>query len=253
MTASPHILKKTWILLAILTCGFSVIWLLPDQQAMVPSRLAQELPAEVDGWQGELRQVGEAELKILAGDTSFARRHYVNPDPNSPGVEVSVVFSGKDINNSLHRPEVCLRAQGWNFVRERSILLKGVMPDGGDLPVREIVCVRPRIKHEGVDPPLNKFGQPVYDKRIQYYTFFGSEKIVSGHYQRTWEDIKARIVGGFDQRWAYATFSVPVTSIYEEQGVFAGVKSLDDDQAAQLMQNFIKTLLPEVLDHPAGK
>lgn len=245
-------LKRTWILLLVLTVGFSSIWALPKQKQMVLSRLSPILPEQVAGWDSEVRQVGERELKLLAKDTSFARRGYDSPAlPDFRGVEVSVVFSGKDINNSLHRPEICLRAQGWNFVQERSIKLKGVMPDGSDLPVREIVCVRPRTKMNGIDPPTNKQGDPLYDRRIQYYTFFGSEEIVSGHYARTWVDVKTRVVGGYDQQWAYATFSSTVTSAYREQGFLNNdEKVYDDQQTAAVMADFIKKLLPKVLDQP---
>ena len=248
-----HDLKKLatrlWILLGVLTLGFSMIWLLPRQKEMVVSRLAKELPDSIAGWNSRKQQVSDEEKKVLADDTEFSRRHYDNPAlPGFNGVEVSVVFSGKDINNSLHRPEVCLRAQGWNFVRERSIIIPGILPGGEDLPVRELACVRPRVKHEGVEPPKNKDGEPVYDMRIQYYTFFGAEKIVSGHYDRTFADIEARLLHGYDQQWAYATFSVGVTSVYRDQGFnIPDDQVYDQQQSTQIMQELMKNLLPDVV------
>ena len=251
-----HDIKKLvvrlWVLLALLTVGFSLIWLLPKQKEMVISRLSKNLPETVAGWDSEKRQVSEEERKVLAGDTEFARRFYYNDALSGfGGVEVSVVFSGKDINNSLHRPEVCLRAQGWNFTQQRSIIIPGVLSDGGDLPVREIVCVRPRTKQGDVEPPKNKDGEPVYDKRIQYYTFIGAREMVSGHYDRTFEDIKARLIGGYDQQWAYATFSTGVTSVYRDQGFNIPDEQVYDDEAStKIMQAFIKSLLPKVLNAP---
>lgn len=241
--------KRLWVLLGVLTLGFSMIWLLPRQKEMVVSRLSKDLPETIAGWQSRKTQVSDEEKKVLADDTEFSRRHYGNSMlPGFNGVEVSVVFSGKDINNSLHRPEVCLRAQGWNFVRERSIVIPGMLADGEDLPVRELVCIRPRIKHEGVEPPKNKDGEPVYDMRIQYYTFFGAEKIVSGHYDRTFADIEARLLKGYDQQWAYATFSVGVTSVYRDQGFnIPDDQVYDEEQSIQMMQEFMKKLLPQVV------
>ncbi|MFC5050686.1 exosortase-associated EpsI family protein [Rubritalea spongiae] len=243
------ITKRLWVLLVILAVGFSSIWLLPKQKEMAVSRLSKDLPVSLDSWTSEKREVSAAELKILAEDTEFARRFYKDTtNQGFAGVEVSVVFSGKDINNSLHRPEVCLRGQGWNFVRERSIVIPNVFEDGSGLPVREIVCVRPRVAHDGVEPPKNMFGEPVYDKRIQYYTFFGAEKIVSGHYDRTFVDIQARLLKGYDQQWAYATFSVPVTSVYREQGFqIPDEQVFDEAQSAELMEEFMRKLLPEVV------
>lgn len=243
------ITKRLWVLLVILVVGLSSIWLLPKQKEMAISRLSKNLPVSVDSWTSEKREVSPAELKILAADTEFARRFYTDTsNKDFSGIEVSVVFSGKDINNSLHRPEVCLRGQGWNFTRERSIVIPNVFVDGSGLPVREIVCVRPRVKHNGVEPPKNKFGEPVYDKRIQYYTFFGAEEIVSGHYDRTFADIEARLLQGYDQQWAYATFSVPVTSVYREQGFkIPDDQVFDEAQSAERMEEFMRKLLPQVV------
>lgn len=238
------------MLFAMLAIGFSLIWLLPNQKEMEPSRLSHNLPENFDEWKSIAREVSPQERKILAEDTEFARRFYYDPAYSGwHGFEVSVVFSGKDINNSLHRPEVCLIAQGWKFTGERYISLKGVMPDGSDLPVKEIVCVRPRVAAEGEEVDRAKNGEPVYDKRIQYYTFIGSHSIVAGHYERTWQDIKDRILGGYDQQWAYATFSTMVTSAYEEQGVWDGsVAARDEEDTRSALTEFISELLPQIID-----
>ena len=249
MKEVKKITKRLWVLFGFLSLGFSMIWILPKQKEMVMSRLSQDLPELVAGWESKETQVSEREKKLLAPDTEFSRRSYYNPGlPRFGGIEVSVVFSGKDINNSLHRPEICLRAQGWNFMRERSLVIPGILAGGEDLPVREIVCIRPRVKHEGVEPPKNKDGDPIYDMRIQYYTFFGAEKIVSGHYERTFADIEARLLKGYDQQWAYATFSVGVTSVYRDQGFDIPASQVyDEEQSVQMMQELMKNLLPEVV------
>lgn len=246
MQNSSQRIKKLWILLVLLTAGFSSIWLLPEQGAIVASCLNHELPESLEEWNSQKRKVSEEELRVLADDTEFARRVYYKPEmPNSSQVEVSVVFSGKDINNSLHRPEVCLRAQGWNFLRERSIDIRGVLPGGGDLPVREIVCIYPKKTPEGA-PILNGKGETTYWKRIQYYTFFGADRIVSGHYDRTFEDIKGRLFGGYDQQWAYATFSVGVANTSESQT--AEEAAYEEEQGAALLKEFIAGFLPQVLE-----
>ena len=244
--------KRLWALVVVLALGFSSIWFLPEHEAMVPSLLAKELPENLDAWVSKKQPVSDAERKILAADTEFARRYYRNPEqPKFSGVEASVVFSGKDINNSLHRPEICLRAQGWNFLSERSLEIPGVLPDGETFPVREIVCVRPRVSQDGRDALKNKDGEPVYDKRIQYYTFFGANKIVSGHYDRTFEDIKGRLFGGYDQQWAYATFSVGVTSVYREQGFdIPDEAHFNEEESREKLEEFLGLLLPKVLPQP---
>ena len=247
--------KRLWILVLVLGLGFSSIWLLPKHDQMVPSLLVKDLPESLGSWVSKRQSVSDAERKILAADTEFARRYYQNrEDPHFTGVEASVVFSGKDINNSIHRPEICLRAQGWNFKSERSLKIPGVLPDGEGLPVREIVCVRPRIAADGGEVPQNKDGEPVYDKRIQYYTFFGADEIVSGHYERTFADIRGRLFGGYDQQWAYATFSVGVTSVYQDQGFeIPEEANFDAAQSREKLEEFLKLLLPKIVPHNKQK
>jgi hypothetical protein len=241
---------RLWGVFGVLAIGLSSVWLMPSQEEMKPSLLSTELPRAFNNWQSEKRSVSQAELTVLSSDTEFERRFYRSSALEGfAGVEVSFVFSGRDLNNSIHRPERCLRTQGWNFLRERSLVIPNVFADGSGLPVREIVCVRPRVRADGEAPPLNKFGEPIYDKRIQYYTFFGAEKIVSGHYERTFADIEARLLKGYDQQWAYATFSVPVTSVYKDQGFnIPDAQVFDEEQSALVMQDFIRELLPQVVN-----
>ena len=81
---------------------------------MRKSRLARHLPVEAGDWRGEEIEVTGRELEVLARDTEFERFRYVNAgDSSLPPLQASVVFSGKDMNTSIHRPEVCLRTQGW--------------------------------------------------------------------------------------------------------------------------------------------
>lgn len=243
MKNSSAMVKRLWILLVLLLGGFSSIWLLPEQGSIIPSQLSKDLPEALGDWASVKRVASKLERKVLADDTEFARRVYYDPSQlKGATVEVSVVFSGKDINNSLHRPEVCLRAQGWNLIRERSIVIPSALPDGTGLPVREIVCVHPQQSETG-EQIFDKNGQPLSVKRIQYYTFFGAHSIVSGHYDRTFEDIKGRLFGGYDQQWAYATFSIGVSTGDSAQ---ADAKNLEE--SSLFLQEFMKDFLPQVLE-----
>lgn len=232
--------KRLYILTALLALGFSSIWLLPKSGSMKLSKLARHLPIQFATMKGEKVTVTGEELRILAKDTEFERVQYVNlANPNQPVVEVSVVFSGKDINNSIHRPERCLQAQGWNFTKQRKVVLKSVFPNGDPLPMREIVCVK-EVRLED--------GREVNVMRVQYYTFFGHKKITEDHYGRTWQDIKDRLLRGYDQQWAYATFSMPVTQVYADQGLIDSSKAFTLEQTEEILADFIRTLAPLVID-----
>ena len=237
--------KRIYLLAVILAVGYSVIWLLPKAESMKPSRLSRHLPLQFELLEGARVTVTGEELNILAKDTEFERVQYVNRlDPRQPTVEVSVVFSGKDVNNSIHRPERCLKSQGWNFIKERKVIVQGAMPDGGDLPFREIVCSK---------PVSLKDGRVIEIQRVQYYTFFGHKTIPEGHYARTWADIKDRLFKGYDQQWAYATFSMPVTQIYADQGLADPSKVHTLEQTEQMLEDFIRKLAPLVIDRQIEK
>ncbi len=238
------ITKRIYTLTLLLAIGFSVIWMLPKSESMKISCLTRHLPMQFDSMRGKREQITGKELQILAKDTEFERIQYSNRDhPYHPAVEVSVVFSGKDLNNSIHRPERCLRSQGWNFVKERSITLENVFPDGSDLPLREIVCKKPVVREDG---------SSFEAMRAQYYTFFGHTGITESHYGRTFQDMKDRLFKGYDQQWAYATFSVPVTKIYADQGLMPdgpGVFNLE--QSEKILEDFVRKLAPLVVDRRA--
>ena len=235
------VVRRLYFLAAFLAVGFSIIWLLPKSESMKPSRLARNLPMQFASFQGKKVSVTGRELDILAKDTEFERASYANLDNRAhPAVQVSVVFSGKDINNSIHRPERCLTAQGWNFVKERKVVVKGAMPDGSDIPFREIVCVKP-VQLEN--------GKTIKTMLVQYYSFFGHSMITEDHYGRTLQDMKDRLFKGYDQQWAYATFSMPVTQIYADQGLTRpGRKTYTLEETEKILIDFIRQLAPLVVD-----
>src|SRR3954453_21250092 len=98
----------------VLLVGFSAVFLLPKSSKSSPAGIAMELPNYVGDWIGKDAEVTEREREVLANDTQFARKTYTNLAGDS--VYVSIVMSGDDMTNSIHRPERCLPAQGWNLL-----------------------------------------------------------------------------------------------------------------------------------------
>lgn len=223
---------------------------------MKESRLVRKLPQRFGSWVGAPREPGAEEKRILAKDTDFERMHYVSRGYGKAPVEVSLVFSGKNVSESIHRPEVCLRAQGWEFVSESDVIFSDVLANDEKLPVRELICRYPlmrrvgQVKNTKLEPVLLADGKPAYRWRVFYYTFIGHRKIVSGHYGRTFEDIKTRITSGYDQRWAYATFSVPLTGRISEEfrsAIVPGLDILNHEETKNYMKDFLVELLPLVV------
>lgn len=242
--------KRIGLLAGILTAGFSTIFLLPKTPPIKDTRLAAHLPEKFGEWGGKDVAIGDKELTVLAGDTRFERKSYSQRyNSTAPPVEVSIVFSGKDLNNSIHRPETCLTAAGWRFVRLRYHTVPG---SGGrpGLPVKEMLCKKPRHDEKG-QPVMLPDGKQLEDWMLLYYTFIGHNEITPGHYSRTFIDIRDRVIGGYDQTWAYATFSTKVTGKYVDQGASIGYMTpMSIDQTGDYLAEFINSLTPAVLAPP---
>ena len=240
-----------WIVLtAVTVTSFSAAILIPKAPPIKVSQLAMNMPDVVGDWVGKNQRIGERELAILAKDTAFERKSFTNEfDSSVPEVSVSIVFSGKDLNNSIHRPEVCLRTQGWEFVSERYTSASGVL-NGRDLPLKEIVCRRTRLDKEGkVVKAAN--GEPLMDWQLLQYTFFGHEEVTPGHYERTLLDIRDRLIKGYDQSWAYATFSTIITAPYADQGVRIGMlREMGVEETQVFLADFMRDLLPVMVQAP---
>ncbi|MGJ8655530.1 MAG: exosortase-associated EpsI family protein [Akkermansiaceae bacterium] len=243
--------KKLLVIVLLLVACVMIHPFVKEGLGVKPSMLSENLPETFYKWKGRSLAVSGKELAILAKDTDFARKlYYVEGDNSYPGVTASIVFSGKDINNSIHRPERCLRAQGWNFENE-SYTTVDVEIDGQQvtIPLKEIVTTKPVYRNiDSVEVPLlNEKGEHVVTRNIQYYTFVGYKDIVAGHYERTWHDsIEGRILGGYTQRWAYATFSMTVTQAYIDQGVMDGDGYNDNESRSELKQ-FIQEFLKKTI------
>ncbi|MDA7882242.1 EpsI family protein [Akkermansiaceae bacterium] len=243
--------KRAAILLSVALAFVGVVLAFPKGAQMRASRLAKDLPEQFGDWSGRPQEPGEREKKVLAGDTEFERMEYSHLEGTRPPVQVSIVFSGKNLSQSIHRPEVCLRAQGWEFSSERYFTWDDVLPNGEKLPVKEIICRIKRMKEDENGDPVPALlanGEPSYEWRVFYYTFFGHSKILAGHYQRTGEDIKDRLFKGYDQRWAYATVSSFISQKYADQGFSLGsLEVLDEEGTKEHIMEFLKELLPLIV------
>lgn len=235
--------KRCYLLSLLLLIGFSISWAIPRQSERKRSCLSRYLPSSIASWQGKKVQVTGRELLLLSQDTEFERMSYQDrTQPTVPSMEVSIVFSGKDLNNSIHRPERCLLAQGWNIKEQKTVLLKGLTAFGKPIPLRQIICSKPILLQNG---------KTITITRLQYYTFFGHSAITEGNYNRTFIDMKDRLLKGYDQQWAYATFSMPVTQSFV-QGGFDPSIALSEKDSQTLLLGFIKNLLPNILKTPSS-
>jgi EpsI family protein len=215
----------------LLAVGLSSIFLLPYTPDSSPSGISMKLPIWVGNWLGEDSQVTQKELDVLAADTQFARKIYTSPAGDK--IFVSIVLSGEDMANSIHRPERCLPAQGWNLLHTS----KHTVPlgSGESLPTT-------RLAGERVLPVGENNHVMIHN--LTYYWFVGYQKITPSHFTRTMIDIQDRLMHGYNQHWAYVTVAATVT-----KGVARPERS--EAETAAIIEKFISQLTPK-LERPDG-
>ena len=216
--------KHLAILLGIVLLGLGTVFLLPHKEGLGPAGIAMVLPENIGEWTGSGAAVTKEELAGLAPDTGFERRFYKNAAGDQ--MYVSIVLSGTDMANSIHRPERCLVAQGWT--PEKSQLVRIPLPSGPPLEITKLTDERE------AHLPDNK---PIALRNLNYYWFIGSHDITASHWTRTLIDLKDRLLYGENQRWAYVTVATNITDNLRPGG-------LNAEQSADLVEKFIAQLVP---------
>ncbi len=179
------------VLLALL---LAMIFWLPKHNELLDSAISPDLPlgATLSSWYGEKQQESKVERQALAADTIFSKARYDHRLGMLPSIHASIVYSGDDMNSSIHRPERCLPSQGhYNILGAPSII---EIPSGRELRFTRLSSSSVVKRKNGENARIN---------HITYYVFIGHSNVCSNHMGRTLQDILDRILLGTVQRWAY--------------------------------------------------
>jgi len=208
---------KFLVLPVVLAATMCLIYLLPKSGTIARSAVKMEMPEELvlsggaRSWIFVKRPASELEINALSKDTEFSKASCSAPRPfefDSYGnrlrdnLDLSIVLSGTDINNSIHRPERCLPAQGHNILSSEPKNL--VLPDGRKFATTRLLSTR----EENLAPAGQKENYRKFSY-LTYYFFVGRDQISNSHLKRTLADMKDRLVYGLDQRWAYVSVTMP--------------------------------------------
>ena len=139
---------------------------------------------EIAGFASEPFEPSEVELEVLPKDTLFDKRVYTAPDGN--WFRVSLVIGGRS-KSSIHRPEMCLPAQGFQMTRPRTLTV-------GSVDWHAVNLARGEATNLGFA-----------------YTFFNQEGFrTSSHVRRIFRDVWDRSFRGQIDRWAMVTVHASV-------------------------------------------
>lgn len=199
---------------------------------IMPPSISDKIPVgfKLDGWYGVKTQESEIERRGLAPDTKFSkavfRQDYVpfGQKELSP-VNISIIFSGKEMNNSIHQPEWCLPGQGHLDLQRTDKIIK--MSNGKEYTFSRLTSY---TKRQGSEVKLN---------HIHYYFFVSNKRYTHSHKQRNLYDIIDRIISSSVSSWAYlqvGSYWAPEMNISEEE-CDAHIQKLLSQLVPELMLN----------------
>ena len=173
-------------------------------QAWTPEAVVCEAPevrlCEIAGYESDPAPVTEAERTVLPSDTQFDKRIY--SDSLGRTFSVTVVIGGRT-KSSVHRPELCLPAQGFQMTNPRD---------------EEIA---------GVDWHLVTLARQMSSPMGFAYTFFNQAGYrTSSHFRRIFRDVWDRSVLGRVDRWVMVTVSASTSDEAVLRGFLGQLKGV---------------------------
>jgi hypothetical protein len=173
-------------------------------------RLEVLLPEEVADYTSQEKSVDDTTRGTLPKDTSFGQRLYQAPDGFR--ARINVVLMGSD-RTSLHKPQFCVRGQGWRIDSSQKDVVRMTRPRAYDLPVTEL-----RLSEEKPGTYDGLHG-------VYVYWFVADGEYTREHWQRMWWMARDLMRTGVLQRWAYINYFAPCLP-GQEQATFERIKKL---------------------------
>ncbi|MBR0057194.1 MAG: exosortase [Kiritimatiellae bacterium] len=186
--------------------------------ASVECDFGEAPPAKCPRCDGPLDPVSLGEHDLLPADTRIMKCNYYDTLGN--GWKVSVVVNGRS-RLSIHRPEICLPAQGWSIERGH---IENFPLAGGESLAVHCMDVRPRASSSS-----QRMGHG--------YFFVNPRQRAASHFRRIFISVRDRALARRVTRWAMVTISADEP--------LASTERRRDDTAA-----FLSALFPRVFPKP---
>ena len=172
------------------------------------------LPESVPGYTSILVPQAAVVTNMLPPDTSYGQRLYQGDDGFRSLANVVLMGSSR---SSIHKPQVCLVAQGWTINEESSHEVPVPMerPVPYDLKVMRLVVSRQVEDHD----------QKVDQHALYVYWFVDADRLTASHAQRMLWMAHDVVVKNVLDRWAYISFFSECAP-GQEEAAFAKIKNL---------------------------
>ncbi|MCA1962717.1 MAG: exosortase [Prosthecobacter sp.] len=193
-----------------------------------PASVRLAMPVLLDGYVSTDQPMTEREQLTLAEDVSISRRFYTKPER---AILASIVVSGAE-KRSLHSPDVCLPAQGWQVSSTREITLD--LGDGFQPTVTLMTMFR------DVEDATGRRGRL---RALNLFWYMGSDgSTCAGYQEHVWRTYRDAFFRNLNHRWTLLTFFAPLKA--EPAGL---ADPLAEITALQDVESFIRSLMPHLL------
>ena len=149
-------------------------------------------------------------------------------DRTGDEINAQIVLAGAE-KRSIHRPELCLPAQGWSIDGRETVPVK--LSDGRNISVMKVSISRPFETSPGISQTLKGF---------YCYWFVGNGVTTPSHITRLLLTSWDRVVNRKNHRWAYVAVSAPVLEGFKPNG-----RNADDTMI--VVADFISQMAPLVM------
>ena len=163
--------------------------------------------------------MGKAEKTWLPVDTTYWNMTYTETEiPENlakfRSIKATLIVAGTDAR-SLHRPQVCLVAQGWAIDHKEVVSLE---TRGGPLKVMDYSLKQFRRSEDG-SVLRDDHGEPQVIRAHYVYWWVGPDHTTPSDEERVWRSTLNSIVKGENERWAYPSVMTYVETWKGESGV----------------------------------
>lgn len=172
------------------------------------------LPVDVPGYKSETRPEPDAVVNALPSDTSFGQAVYAAEDGFQSLANVVLMGSSR---SSIHHPQVCLTAQGWNIndTSSHEDVIHMDKPVPYDLPVMRLNAAK----------DFQNNGRTMPAAGVYVYWFVDRDRLTASHAKRSLWMANDIIFKGELDRWAYVSFWA-ICPPGEEDAAYARIKKL---------------------------
>ena len=218
------IIKKLILFVLLVSATVVACLLSPDPVADEKIGVKMDLPLFSGEWSGRPLEVSDRELEVLPADTEYARSLY--RDITGQQVTCSVVLAGAD-RRSIHRPEVCLPAQGWTIKGEAFVTVP--ISGGREVPAKRLLLSRQIERNDG---------SVVEVRAYSYYWFVGNDVVTADQKKRVLLTAFDNIMRNVNHRWAYVTVMSWITEGYQTGGT-------TEERTRDTVEKFINDVVPD--------